>query len=243
MSEGELANAMNTTIDNNKSSMFNLVSLGFLIYDSDQKQVFLTNKLFNFSDAKNGARDFDNLSIVSDLRPRDLKAYSAEQINQDPYLKNLERSNNEMNNRFRNQSYFAFVDVNKQQMFISGVDNITISSAQSTSIEPDSSFVIMKKNRDLQFKGLLLAGKFASIVKDAYFSYQDFKFILKDLEYTVLRVNPLRQEDGSDVIEMGSSFSELKGELLIDKSSSRSGKGPENSSYPKLLVPSASKIL
>ena len=243
LSEGELANAMNTTIDNNKSSMFNLVSLGFLIYDSDQKQVFLTNKLFNFSDAKNGARDFDNLLIVSDLRPRDLKAYSAEQINQDPYLKNLERSYNDINNRFRNQSYFAFVDVNKQQMFISGVDNITISSAQSTSIEPDSSFVIMKKNRDLQFKGLLLAGKFASIVKDAYFSYQDFKFILKDLEYTVLRVNPLRQEDGSDVIEMGSSFSELKGELLIDNSSSRSGKGSDNSSYPKLLVPSASKIL
>ena len=243
LTEGELANALNTTIDNNKSNIFNLVSLGFLMYNENDKVVTITNKLFNFFDAKNGKRDFDNLVISSDLRPRKLDGYSVEQIDKDPYLKDLEMKNKDKNDRYRNQSYFAFIDITKQQFFISGVDNITISTAQSTSIEPDSSFVIMKKNRDIQFKGLLLAGKFASIVKDAYFSYNDFKFILKDLDYSVLRVKPLRTADGSDFIEMGSSFNDLKGELLIDDVSSKSGKGTDNSAYPKLLVPGSIKIL
>lgn len=243
LSEGELASALNSTIESNKSVMLNLVSLGFLSYNSELKQVTATTKLFNFSDAKSGKRDFDNLAFTSDLRPRKLGDYSADQINSDPYLKELDIKNNAMNSRYMNQSYFAFIDINKQQLFITGTDNITISNAQSTSIEPDSSIIIMKKNRDLQFKGLLLAGKFACIVNDAYFSYQDFKFILKDLDYSVLTVKPLRAEDGSEIIEMGSSFNKLKGELLIDQVSSKSGKGSDNTSYPKLLVPGNTKIL
>ena len=243
LSEGELASALNSTIESNKSVMLNLVSLGFLTYNSELKLVTVTTKLFNFSDAKSGKRDFDNLAFTSDLRPRKLGDYSADQINSDPYLKELDIKNNAMNTRYMNQSYFAFIDINKQQLFITGTDNIAISNAQSTSIEPDSSIIIMKKNRDLQFKGLLLAGKFACIVNDAYFSYQDFKFILKDLDYSVLTVKPLRAEDGSEIIEMGSSFNKLKGELLIDQVSSKSGKGSDNTSYPKLLVPGNTKIL
>jgi hypothetical protein len=243
LSEGELASALNSTIESNKSVMLNLVSLGFLTYNSELKQVTATTKLFNFSDAKSGKRDFDNLAFTSDLRPRKLGDYSADQINSDPYLKELDIKNNAMNTRYMNQSYFAFIDINKQQLFITGTDNVAISNAQSTSIEPDSSIIIMKKNRDLQFKGLLLAGKFACIVNDAYFSYQDFKFILKDLDYSVLTVKPLRAEDGSEIIEMGSSFNKLKGELLIDQVSSKSGKGSDNTSYPKLLVPGNTKIL
>jgi hypothetical protein len=243
LSEGELASALNSTIESNKSVMLNLVSLGFLTYNSELKQVKPTTKLFNFSDAKSGKRDFDNLAFMADLRPRKLGDYSADQINSDPYLKELDIKNNAMNTRYMNQSYFAFIDINKQQLFITGTDNIAISNAQSTSIEPDSSIIIMKKNRDLQFKGLLLAGKFACIVNDAYFSYQDFKFILKDLDYSVLTVKPLRAEDGSEIIEMGSSFNKLKGELLIDQVSSKSGKGSDNTSYPKLLVPGNTKIL
>jgi len=243
LSEGELASALNSTIESNKTIMLNLVSLGFLTYNSELKQVTATTKLFNFSDAKSGKRDFDNLAFTSDLRPRKLGDYSADQINSDPYLKELDIKNNAMNTRYMNQSYFAFIDINKQQLFITGTDNVTISNAQSTSIEPDSSIIIMKKNRDLQFKGLLLAGKFACIVNDAYFSYQDFKFILKDLDYSVLTVKPLRTEDGSEIIEMGSSFNKLKGELLIDQVYSKSGKGSDNTSYPKLLVPGNTKIL
>lgn len=243
LSEGELASALNSTIESNKTIMLNLVSLGFLTYNSELKQVKPTTKLFNFSDAKSGKRDFDNLAFTSDLRPRKLGDYSADQINSDPYLKELDIQNNAMNARYMNQSYFAFIDINKQQLFITGTDNITISNAQSTSIEPDSSIIIMKKNRDLQFKGLLLAGKFACIVNDAYFSYQDFKFLLKDIDYSVLRVKPLRTEDGSEIIEMGSSFNKLKGELLIDQIYSKSGNGSENTSYPKLLVPGNTKIL
>lgn len=241
--EGELASALNTSIENNKSSMFSMMSLGFLIYNQEDKTVKLTPKLFNFSDAKNGKRDYDNLSFKADLRPRTLNGYSPEQIKNDPYLRDLQERNEAMNAQYLNQNYFAFVDIKKQHLFISGVDNITISTAQSVSIEPDSSFVIMKKNRDLQVKGLLLAGKFASIVKDAYFSYADFKFTLKELDYSVLRVNPLRPADGTDAIEMGSSFSELKGELLVDRPNSKSGKATDNHAYPKLLVPVVAKIL
>ena len=243
ISEGQLASAMNSTIESNKTSLYNLVSLGFLIYNADDDQVVLTNKLFNFIDAKNGLKDYDNLSLVSDLRPRELSNYSKDQINQDPYLKNLEIFYKDLNSKYNNQSYFAFIDINKQHLFVSGIDNIVISKAQSTSIEPDSGYVIMKKDRDLQFKGLLSVGKFSSLVKDAYFSYQDFKFVLKDLDYSVLSVNPLKQGDGSDKIEMGSSFSELKGEILIDKPTSKSGKNNDNTTYPKLLVPGTSKIL
>jgi hypothetical protein len=244
ISEGELANVMSATIETNKSLMYDLVSKGFLQYDGNEKMITVTDKLVRFAAAKNGKSDYDNIAFKSDLRPRNLDPQiTKEQIDNNPNLKQRSNEYEAMNSRYKFQPYFAFIDIDKQQMFVTGTDFISISNVQKTAIEPDSAQFIVKGNRDMHFKGWLTSGKFNAQVLDADFRYDDFKFQLNALDYAALNVRPLRKEDGENSIEMLSSFSYLKGELLIDHPSSRSGKSNLNSTFPKLLIPGSARIL
>ncbi len=244
ISEGELANLMLATIETNKSQMYDLVSKGFLLYNSTEKMITVTQKLVRFAAAKIGTSDYDNIAFKSDLRPRTLDPQlTREQIENNPILNQRAKEYEFLNSKYKFQPYFAFIDIEKQQMFVSGTDFISISNLQKTAIVPDSGQLIVKGNRDMQFKGWLSSGKFNALVNEAYFRYEDFKFQLNSLDYAVLNVRPLKKEDGENPIEMLSSFSYLRGELLIDLPSSRSGKGNLNTTYPKLLIPGNAKIL
>lgn len=242
LNEGQASNALETTIAYAKTTLLDMASYGFIIYESQEKKITPTSKLFDYADAMTSGRDYDNFGFQLSLIERKSN-YSAEEIQQNDYLKAIDRKNNVLNNRYKRQDFFAFIDVKKDQMFMTGVDEIPLSNAQRTIIFPDSGYCIMKPNRDLVFNGELYVGKFHAYLDEAYFSYEAFKVNVQQSSYASLLSNPIRPEDGNQPIELLSAFSNLKGEILIDEPTARSGRSKTNRAYPKLLVPSTIKVV
>ncbi|MEY4350282.1 MAG: hypothetical protein RL078_329 [Bacteroidota bacterium] len=80
--EGELANALKKTIDQVKPLFVDLAAAGFLIADPKQKKWLLSPKLLAYAAASQGASDYDNLRIESDLRKSKEQAYANIQLDQ-----------------------------------------------------------------------------------------------------------------------------------------------------------------
>lgn len=242
LTEGQAASALGTTVEYAKSKLLDLSSYGFLSYNSFDKTVEIQSKLFNYADANSSGKDYDNLKVVMDLTVRKLP-YSAAEIAANEYLKSEQNKQSILNNRFSKQDFFGFIDLTKDQMFLTGVDAVTLSQVQQATFYPDSTYFILKPNRDMIFKGDLSVGKFQATLTDAYFSYQDFKIKLNQSTFAGLAVNPMRAEDGKDLIPLLSTFSNLKGELLLDEVTSKSGRSKTNGAFPKLLVPNTIKVV
>lgn len=242
LTEGQASSALGTTIDYAKSKLLDLSSYGFLVYNTFNKTVELQPKLFTYADANMAGKDFDNLKWICDLTLRKMN-YSPETIQSNPYLKEQEKLQAKLNNRFAKQDYFGFIDLDKEQMFLTGVDRVTLSQAQKAEFYPDSTYFILKPNRDMIFRGELVVGKFQATMKDAYFSYNDFKIKLNQSSFAGLVCNPLQEKDGPDPIPLLSTFSNLRGEILLDEPQSKSGRSKTNGAFPKLLVPNSIKVI
>jgi hypothetical protein len=242
VTEGQAATALGTTIDYAKSKLLELSSYGLLLYNSKERIIELQPKLFLYAEAFTSETDYDNIKIVSDLTPRSLPN-TQEEIASSTYLQ-AERNKLEiLNNRFSKQDFYGFIDMVQDQIFLTGVDQVTLSQAQKVILFPDSTYFRLKPNRDMIFKGDLFVGKFQASLNDAYFSYQDFKVKLNNTSFAGLLAKPLKPEDGSDLIPIVSTFSNLKGELLIDEPLSKSGRSNTNGNFPKLLVPGKVKVV
>ena len=242
LTEGQASNALETTIAYAKSTLLDLASYGFISYDSQEKKITPTAKLYDFADAMTSGKDYDNFGFTLSLIERKLN-YSPEEIQQSDYLQAEQRKFQILNNRYKKQDFFAFIDMNKDQMFLTGVDEVPLSNAQRAIVFPDSGYCVLKPNRDLIFDGELYVGKFHAYLEDAYFSYNSFKVEVQKSSYASLIANPMKPEDGNQPIELLSSFSNLTGEILIDEPASRSGRSKSNMAYPKLLVPSPIKVV
>lgn len=75
-SEGELASALQRTIDQIKPLLVDMGSAGFLISDGQSKKWQISPKLLAYAAAVKGRGDFDNISIQSDLRQTNEAAYA-----------------------------------------------------------------------------------------------------------------------------------------------------------------------
>jgi len=242
LTEGQAASALGTTIDYAKTKLLDLSSYGFLMYNSFDKTVELQPKIFHFADASTSGKDYDNLKIVSNLTLRK-SAFSVAELQANSFLQAEQNKINLLNNRFSKQDFYGFVDLAQDQLFLTGVDAITLSQAQQATIYPDSTYILLKPDRDMIFKGDLIVGKFQSTLTDAFFSYHDFKIKVNHSTFAGLNVNPLKAQDGNERIALRSTFSNLKGELLIDEPAAKSGRSKTNGVYPKLLVPISIKVI
>ncbi len=241
LGEGEVASALKKTIDQAKPLLVDMASYGLLILDSDAKKIRVSPKLIAYAEASTGESDYDNLKILSDLRPQTMRE-SKEEIAADPNLKKMAVRMDQLNKSKRATIAYAVIQLDKNEMCLNQVDEVSLSQAQQTTIYPDSNYVTMYKNRDLSFRGWLVAGKMEFFTKFSKFDYEAFKINLLSTDEATLRVNPLRKEDGNERILMFSSFKNIKGELLIDDTEAKSGRKGNNANYPILKSIGESKV-
>lgn len=231
--EAEFASILKKTIDQVKPEIVDMVADGFLRYNSNSKQVFISQKLINFTDANSGLIDFDNILISSDLRKNNNENFYGNDYNSEAKAKIL-REIEIINTRKQKSFIYASIHLDKNYLRINEVNELVLSRAQKTVIFPDSTFILMEKNRDIRFAGWLNSGKLEIHTSDSKFKYDEFKVDIKNSDEAFLRVKPFRKEDGSENIQMQSSISDLKGELFIDDPLLKSGKLSNNSKYPLL---------
>ncbi len=236
ITEGELASAMNKTIEQAKSMILELNSLGFISYDLDTKIVSVNQKLFNFVQARVDQIDYDNLMFVSDMRPRKIEGKTQEEIEKDENLTRLQRLYNKQADLRREIPNFGTLNLNTLDIKLEAVDQVTLSEIQQIAVFPKNANVTIQKNRDFIFNGWMNTGKMEINALDAKFVYEDNKVKLLKTESSLFRVAPLKKEDGEHPIETGSVISGITGELFVDAPSNRSGKSKTVTDFPKITV-------
>ena len=247
MTEGEAATALGKTIDPKTSTgpakgvLLTLSSLGFISYDTELKTVVINPKLETFVRAKVGKIDYDNIVFTTDLRPKELKGYSSEQIEKDPYLKSLDELFKQQNEERRLMKNFAEMNLATLELDLEAVDRVLISANKNSVVFPENGKVKVKQNRDFVYTGWTNAGKLEVNAELASFEYDAFKIKLQKTSETVFRVRPLDKTHGTKGIAMSSSLRGITGEIFIDSEDNRSG-NQDKGNFPKLVAVNSSKI-
>ncbi|MBS1638349.1 MAG: hypothetical protein JST26_20715 [Bacteroidetes bacterium] len=116
---------------------------------------------------------------------------------------------------------------NSYDLMIRGVENVLLSDTQKVFIFPSKNELILKKNRTIDFSGVVASGKFEFHGKDFVFDYDQFKLKMKTIDS--LRIYVVSREpdiNGNYPFKRVQTVIEnLNGELRIDAPKNHSGFG------------------
>lgn len=243
INEGKLATALGKTVEQAKTLMLQLSGLGFISYDTESKMVYVNNKTMNFINSRSGKKDFDNLSFNSDLRTKIMPVeFSPEQIQKNRTLRLRDSTYKAENLRRRVLKNFGTISLVNHTILLDAVDQVRISEPQNVAVFPEGSKISIKKDRNFTFSGWINSGKIDVKSVNANYVYETNKINLIETEYAVFNVSPLAEKDGKDKIMMGSSLTNIVGEILVDAPSNRSGNDQKIGDYPKLIVSQPCKV-
>lgn len=242
ISEGKACTALGLTVDQGKGMLLKLANMGFITYDTEKKMVGVNKKLENFVKSKGKKVDYDNILFKSDLRPKVLEGYTDQEIEDNPQLQAMKELYEQKNEERRLQKNFGVMSLATLDLNIEAVDQVLISHERNTLVYPDRGKVNVKKNRSFSFTGWINAGKLELNARACNFNYDDFKFEILSSDKALLRVVPLKKEDGLKSIPMTSTLSGIIGEILVDGPTNRSGNFEGFENYPRLISDNSTKI-
>ncbi len=234
VNEGKIATALGKTVEQVKPMILDLAAYGFLNYDSESKMVQVNQKLINFVKSRSGKMDFDNLVFMSDMRPKKLNGYSDEQIQKEAYLQQIQKEYDKKNEYRKGLKNFGTFNLGTMEMNLDAVDLVTISEPQQTTVFPRDSKVTIKENRDFTFFGWIISGKLEIDAEESNYVYAANKINLFKTNNTVFRVRPMKEEDGKESITMVNEINGIRGEILVDDPTNRSGNNKKITDFPKL---------
>jgi hypothetical protein len=236
MTEGTAATALNRTIQQAKPKLLELSTLGFISYDTERGIIQVNDKTEHFVKSKSRKSDYDNISFSSNLAPIRLDNTGNSdnrELQEKVRIRNQERSR---------ISEYGKIDLSSLELKVGAVDFITISEANQTFIFPNNNEVTVKKNRNIVFSGWVNSGKWEVKIDKGNYSYEDNKFNIFESELALFKISPLRTEDGKRPIPSQSVISGVKGELLVDDVSNRSGLKNGYDQYPILVSKEKTKV-
>jgi hypothetical protein len=132
-----------------------------------------------------------------------------------------------------NQGNNASLNLQNLDLTINGIDNIFLSDSQQVVIFPAGREIVMKKNRDFIFAGVVKAGRLDFFGKEFSFEYYAFKVNLTNVDSLRMKAElPEIDEYGKKRLTTVRSVIEgINGELLIDRPDNKSGRQP-SPEYP-----------
>lgn len=119
----------------------------------------------------------------------------------------------------------ASLDLKNFRLTINGVDRVNLSDSQKVAIFPYKNQLIVGKNRNIQFDGVVAAGLFTVFGHNFNFSYDTFKIRLQKIDSIRISVETdkrdlygnLEIQDVDNLIQLGTA------ELYIDNPDNKSG--------------------
>ncbi len=127
----------------------------------------------------------------------------------------------------------ASLNLTTNDLLIRGVRKATLSDAQYVKIFPKDRELIVKKNRNIQFAGIINAGRTEYFGKNFTFNYDDFKLNLIECDSMRVRVNNLEDPYGQPQ-RLFSTIEGVRGEIEIDAADNKSGIDTSKHEYPIL---------
>lgn len=119
----------------------------------------------------------------------------------------------------------AMLDLKKFGLTVNGVKAVFLSDSQKIAIYPYNRKLIIGKNRDLKFDGVVEAGLFTIFGHKFSFSYDTFKIRLQKIDSIKISVETEKKDNfGNPIIQTIDNLIQLgTGELYIDKPDNKSG--------------------
>ena len=127
----------------------------------------------------------------------------------------------------------ASLNLTTNDLLIRGVRKATLSDAQYVKIFPKDRELVVKKNRNIQFAGIINAGRTEYFGKNFTFNYDDFKLNLIECDSMRVRVNNLEDPYGQPQ-RLFSTIEGVRGEIEIDAADNKSGIDTSKHEYPIL---------
>jgi hypothetical protein len=109
---------------------------------------------------------------------------------------------------------------------INGVDEVILSETQGVQLFPEGKEIILKKNRDFIFKGMVKAGLFNFYAREAAFEYDPFKLnftFVDSLSFFVKRRDQPLNIPNPEFVRVKNVLSDLTGTLFVDDPNNKSG--------------------
>lgn len=118
------------------------------------------------------------------------------------------------------------LDLNTNDLIIYGVDEVVLSETQGVQLFPENRSIVMKRNRDFAFNGLVRAGLFDFHAKEAVFEYDPFKLNFAFVDSLTFVVPERGQDLAKQIpsyVKVRNVLSDLNGTLYIDDPTNKSG--------------------
>lgn len=119
----------------------------------------------------------------------------------------------------------ASLDLRNHRLTINGVRNVFLSDSQMVAIFPYNQKLVLGKNRDISFDGVVAAGLFTIYGHNFSFSYDTFKIRLQNIDSIRIAVETTeRDREGNLLIREVDNLLQLTtAELYIDRPDNKSG--------------------
>ncbi len=169
--------------------------------------------------------DYDNLTFVVKQKLLDWVKSSAGKLDYDviSFYSNIKGAPN------------ATLSLLNYDLTLRGVTSVHMSDSQSVTIFPANKELILKKNRDFDFSGVIQAGRFDIMGSNFAFKYDAFKFDMPNVDSLRIYAETGKIDDmGKPIIKpVKTVINKINGDLLIDKTNNKSGIKPY-AEYPIL---------
>lgn len=118
----------------------------------------------------------------------------------------------------------AVLNLKSLDLKIRGVPEVSISDSQAVYIYPRDKEILMQKNRDFVFTGLVRAGYFDFYANKSSFEYDKFKLNMPVIDSITFKVDTVQAKTNKrSQVMVRSVLANLSGELLIDEPGNKSG--------------------
>jgi hypothetical protein len=119
----------------------------------------------------------------------------------------------------------AVLDLNNFGLTINGVESVFISDSQRVAIYPDKQQIIMGKNKEFKFDGVVQAGLFTFFGHNFQFSYDTFKIRLQKIDSLRVAVETEKKDNYGNplIMDINSLIQLATGEIYIDDPNNKSG--------------------
>ena len=120
----------------------------------------------------------------------------------------------------------AVLDLSNLDLHIKGVERTFVSDSQNVVLYPDRNGLIMKKNRNFDFGGVVVAGLFTFYGDSLSFSYEDFNITMNHIDSMRMKyqTDEYNQLGHKLLANVQNTVSDLSGVLYIDHPNNKSGK-------------------
>jgi hypothetical protein len=122
----------------------------------------------------------------------------------------------------------ASINLLNYDMTIFGVKQVAMSDSQNVVVYPNEQKLILKKNRDFTFEGVVHAGRFDFFGKEFAFDYDKFNIDLKNVD-SLRMMAKSREADpygNYPLVKVKTVIEKINGNLEIDNPANKSGRKP-----------------